>query len=80
MNHIPIEELEKHTVKARETVERKIEGEALSEYTLYQGDCLDVMAGMEAGSIDSVITDPPLRFGFHGQRVGSWRTRRPVLG
>lgn len=27
--------------------------------TLHLGDCLDVMAGMEAGSVDAVITDPP---------------------
>jgi len=39
----------------------------LSEYTLYQGDCLDVMAGMEAGSIDSVITDPPYGLDFMGK-------------
>ncbi len=28
-------------------------------YKLYQGDCLEVMKGMEAGSVDCVITDPP---------------------
>ncbi len=28
-------------------------------YQLIQGDCLDVMRGMEAGSVDAVITDPP---------------------
>ena len=26
---------------------------------LHQGDCLDVMRGMEAGSVDSIVTDPP---------------------
>lgn len=27
--------------------------------TLYMGDCLEYMRGMEAGSVDAVITDPP---------------------
>jgi DNA modification methylase len=29
------------------------------KYSLYLGDCLDVMREMEAGSVDAVITDPP---------------------
>jgi DNA modification methylase len=28
------------------------------------GDCLEVMRGMEAGSIDAVVTDPPYGIGF----------------
>ena len=28
-------------------------------YTLYQGDCLDVLPTLAAGSVDAVITDPP---------------------
>jgi len=31
--------------------------------TLHLGDCLDVMRGMEADSVDSVITDPPYGLG-----------------
>jgi len=27
--------------------------------TLYRGDCLDILPGLEAGSIDMVMTDPP---------------------
>lgn len=36
----------------------------LTRYTLYQGDCLEVMATLPAGSMDAVVTDPPygLRF------------------
>lgn len=30
-----------------------------SDVTLYLGDCLDVMRGMDAGSVDAVICDPP---------------------
>ena len=26
---------------------------------LYQGNCLDVMKGIPAGSVDCLITDPP---------------------
>ena len=28
-------------------------------YTLYLGDCLDILPGLEAGCVDAVITDPP---------------------
>ena len=28
-------------------------------YTLYQGDCLDVMASLREGSVDLCLTDPP---------------------
>lgn len=31
----------------------------MSSYTLHLGDCLEYMRGMEAGSVDAVITDPP---------------------
>ena len=31
--------------------------------TLYCGDCQEVMAGMAAGSVDAVVTDPPYNVG-----------------
>lgn len=34
-----------------------------SAYQLYQGDCLQIMRGMEPGSIDAVITDAPYDLG-----------------
>jgi DNA modification methylase len=34
--------------------------------TLYLGDCLEVMAGMAAGSVDAVVTDPPYNVGQSG--------------
>jgi DNA methylase len=37
------------------------------QVTLYQGDCLDVLAGMEAGSADAIVTDPPGAIGFMGR-------------
>ncbi len=33
-------------------------------YTLHHGDCLDVMRGMPAASVDAVVTDPPYELGF----------------
>jgi site-specific DNA-methyltransferase (adenine-specific) len=36
----------------------------MSEYTLYQGDCLEYMRGMDTGSVDAVITDPPYGIGW----------------
>ena len=33
-------------------------------YTLYHGDCLEVLPTLEAGSVDAVVTDPPYGIGF----------------
>ena len=35
-------------------------------YELILGDCLEVMRGMPAGSVDAVITDPPYGLDFRG--------------
>ena len=35
------------------------------------GDCLDVLAGLPAESVDSVVTDPPYHFGTIVKRFGS---------
>jgi adenine-specific DNA-methyltransferase len=32
---------------------------AVSEWTVHTGDCLEVMAGMEANAFDAIVTDPP---------------------
>jgi hypothetical protein len=37
--------------------------------TVLVGDCRDVMATMEAGSVDAIVTDPPYELGFMGK---SW--------
>ena len=31
----------------------------MSEYKLYQGDCIEVMKDIEDGSVDLILTDPP---------------------
>ena len=36
----------------------------MSAYQLYLGDCLEFMRGMDAGSVDAVITDPPFGIDF----------------
>ncbi len=36
--------------------------------SLFQGDCLDVMRGMESNSIDSIVTDPPYGLSFMGKK------------
>jgi site-specific DNA-methyltransferase (adenine-specific) len=48
--------------------------------TLHTGDCLDVMRGMDADSVDAVVTDPPYGLAFMGKRwdydvpgVETWR-------
>lgn len=35
--------------------------------TLLVGDCVEVMAGLPAGSVDAVVTDPPYGIGFMGK-------------
>jgi hypothetical protein len=40
--------------------------------TLYQGDCLEVMAALEPGSVDAVICDPP-----YGTTACAWDTVIP---
>jgi hypothetical protein len=41
--------------------------EAEPMITLHLGDCLDVMAGMEPDSYDTIITDPPYGLEFMGK-------------
>lgn len=43
---------------------------------LHLGDCLEVLRGLEAGSVDAVVTDPPAGIGFMGK---SW-DKPGVLG
>jgi site-specific DNA-methyltransferase (adenine-specific) len=35
--------------------------------TLYIGDCIEVMAGMEENSVDAIVTDPPYLLSFMGK-------------
>lgn len=36
--------------------------------TLYRGDCLDVLAAMEPGSVDAIVCDPPYGLGFMSKK------------
>lgn len=36
--------------------------------TLLNGDCLDVMRGLETNSVDSIVTDPPYGLSFMGKK------------
>jgi DNA modification methylase len=38
-------------------------------YVLHQGDCLDVMRGMDANSVDTVVTDPPYGLSDHNPQA-----------
>jgi site-specific DNA-methyltransferase (adenine-specific) len=44
------------------------------QVTLHLGDCLDVLAGMEACSVDSIVTDPPYGLEF---MQADWDTFKP---
>ena len=41
-------------------------------WEVIQGDCLDVLRGMESGSVDAVVTDPP-----YGVNAASWDSEIP---
>jgi hypothetical protein len=44
--------------------------------TLYLGDCLDVLGGLEPGSVDAIVTDPPAAVSFMGREWDSDRGGR----
>ena len=43
------------------------------KFELHHGDCLEVMAGMEAGSVDAVVCDPP-----YGTTACAWDSIIPL--
>ncbi len=43
------------------------EVEHIGPHTLYRGDCLEILPTLEAGSVDSVVTDPPYGLAFMGK-------------
>lgn len=45
--------------------------------TLYFGDCLEVMEGLAAGSVDAVLTDPPYSSG--GRRENARSLRKSMI-
>jgi DNA modification methylase len=45
--------------------------------TLYLGDCIEVMAGLEADSVDAVVTDPPYGLEFMGKEWDAFRSDDP---
>src|ERR1700675_2637562 len=60
----------------------------MPQYTLHNGDCLEVMRGMPDCSVDSIVTDPPYELGFMGKvwdksgianNVDVWREALRVL-
>jgi DNA modification methylase len=38
------------------------------KYEVIQGDCLEVMRGMDADSVDAIVTDPPYGLSFMGKK------------
>lgn len=44
---------------------------------IVQGDCIDVMAGMDPESVDAIVTDPPYDLLSTGARNGSRRINNP---
>ena len=45
----------------------------VSEWTLHEGDCLDILPSIRSGSVDAIITDPPFFMpAEHYQATQSW--------
>lgn len=49
--------------------------EVIGNQTLYFGDCFELMAEMNSGSVDLVLTDPP-----YGDNFGYGRNGKTILG
>lgn len=47
----------------------KMKEKIMSNYKLYQGDCLEVMKEIEDGSVDLVVTDPPYEIATTGAGI-----------
>ena len=45
----------------------------MPDYQLHLGDCLAFMRGLEAGSVDAVVTDPP-----YGVGIADWDDQMPT--
>lgn len=56
----------------------------MKKYQLYLGDCLEFMRGMEAGSVDAVVTDPPYGISYNpsGGNGNKWFRKNlpPIIG
>lgn len=57
----------------------------MTDWQVITGDCLEVMRGLEAGSIDAVITDPPydmnierVPIGYSSGPHGRWNTSKSI--
>ncbi len=51
----------------------------MAEFTLYNGDCLQVMRGMDADSVDAVIMDPPYYKVKNEEWDRQWETAQGFL-
>ena len=47
------------------------------QVTLHLGDCLEVLAEMEAGSVNAIVTDPPYGLEFMGREWDRWLPPQP---
>lgn len=50
-----------------------MEDNRLTDYQILDGDCIGVMRGMEADSVDALVTDPPAGISFMNK---SWDSNR----
>ena len=49
-----------------------------SDVRLLEGDCLEVLGGLEPESVDAIVTDPPYGIGFQNERWDSAALREAV--
>jgi hypothetical protein len=51
----------------------------MSDVRLIRGDCLDVLRGMDSGSVDAVVTDPPSGIAFMSRNWDTFRCRSAFI-
>jgi len=53
--------------------------EQFGKVTIYQGDCMELMAGIDDKAFDLAIVDPPYGIGVTKMNMGGRKTVRPSL-
>lgn len=61
-----------------------LKGKAVEVNKIYTGDCLEILKGVESGSVDCVVTSPPYNKGYYDKHTphptDAWKQRNISYG